>query len=186
MKVEKMVSDSLKILDHPHVHLVVVAALVLYVANVLPRYSVVVNTLCSHPVVRVLVLLAIMAVACRHTPLAILMAVAYVVSVQGKCMEHMEDMMDEVAGATEQEDEDEGRTQVNRNESAPVNAENFALGDNGEGPRPANRRFNCSAGCADDGSMPTDLSNACSGVGTQGLHCPVVGTTGRPMVGARL
>lgn len=190
MKLDRLVANSLKVLERPHVRLVVVALVVLYVANVLPRYSTIVNTLCSHPVVRVLALLAVMAVACKDVPLALLLAVAYVVSVQGKCMETMEDMMEEVVGASEEEDEEIG--QVNRGESAPVNAENFAVGDDGSGPAGANQTFNCATTCP--GSQSGDLSNPCVGVAAMspeanaqglGTGCPV-GTNMRPIVGAEL
>ena len=192
MKLDRLVANSLKVLERPHVRLAVVALVVLYVANVLPRYSVVVNSLCAHPVVRVLALLAIMAVACKDVPLALLLAVAYVVSVQGKCMEHMEDMMEHIVGASEEEDEPMGEIQINRGESAPVNTENFAVGDDGAGPAGANQTFNCATTCP--GSQDGDLSHPCVGVAAMspeanaqglGTGCPV-GTNMRPIVGAEL
>ena len=189
MKLDKMISDSLKVLDNQTVRLVLVAAVVLYVANVLPRYSVIVNTLCSHPVVRVLALLGVMCVSCKDVPLGLLLAIAYVVSVQGKCMEHLEH---QVAGTNELRgvvDVDGRDTTGDEGEEEDVRE--GMTGNTGH-PAGANVFGNCSADCA-SGGLPSNLSNVCAGYGAlqnemnaQGLNCPVVGYTGHEVEGASL
>lgn len=160
------IKRSLSILDNHYVRLVIVVLLVLYSAGVAPQLNKDISDGLSNMWVRLVVLLVIMAVSVKDVALALLLAIAYVLTV------HM------ASGGVEEGVDPAPEDLGEYEEVAPVH-------EGMDGTAPAPEGYNagvksCLQNCADGESVPNDTSNPCSPVATwnnelnaQGMNCPM-------------
>ena len=179
----KKLYDCLQFLEHPVLRTVLIIVLVVYCSTLLPVVNVEVSKVLRIGVVKLLVVVVIVLFAMRDPVLAVLLAMALVISTCGS-VEGMENQGDS--------DDEEHSTKVermsNKSESEEAKSEEqlMQLKQEGkqhesfdnpspDGPAGYNIRPNCVSGCADGAQR----SPECTGVqtftpelGAQGLNCP--------------
>jgi hypothetical protein len=174
----KGIRSSLSLLDNHYVKLVLTVLLVAYSSGLVPSINREVSVGLSNMWVRALVLLLIMYVSVKDVALAMLLSVAFVLTVHmsGGNVEGMEN-----SGPSPASEEEEG--DATEDESA----EPFASVEGMEGgSQMVPSGFNsdnkqCLQDCANGDSLPTsDVSGQCGSVATwnnennaQGMNCPM-------------
>lgn len=170
----KGIRRSLSLLDNHYVQLVLIAVLVSYSAGLVPNLNKTLSSSMNNMWVRALALLVIMYVSVKDVALAMLLAIAYVLTV------HMSggnvEGMDNVAPASEEE---EGDGDTDENTAEPFSS---VEGMDGSAPSGYNSSNNsCLQNCANGDTLPTgDVSAQCGSVATwnnennaQGMNCPM-------------
>lgn len=190
----KGMRNSLCLLDNHYVRLVLIALLVVYSAGLLPELNRGVASGLSNVWVRALMLLVIMYVSVKDVALAMLLAVAYVLTVHmsGGNVEgmenlddahngHMQELSHEHAhehGASEEEEGDATEDQ-SAEPFAPVEGMTGGAPSAPTGYNPGNKP--CLQDCANGEALPSGaVSEQCGGVATwnnennaQGMNCPM-------------
>lgn len=170
----KLMKRSLGLLDNHYVRLVLVVLLVAYSAGVMPSLNQEVSAGLSNMWVRLLVLLVIMYVSVKDVALAMLLAVAYVLTVHmsGGNVEGMHGGAPH--GATEAEDEDDAESPAPVTEGLDEDEQTAAP----SGYKPSNNA--CLQDCADGESLPQGSAGQCGATATwegennaQGMNCPM-------------
>jgi hypothetical protein len=170
----KLIKLSLGLLDNHYVRLVLVVLLVAYSAGVMPSLNQEVSAGLSNMWVRLFVLLVIMYVSVKDVALAMLLAVAYVLTVHmsGGNVEGMHGGAPH--GATEAEDEDDAESPAPVTEGLDEDEQIAAP----SGYKPSNNA--CLQDCADGESLPQGSAGQCGATATwegennaQGMNCPM-------------
>lgn len=175
----KGIRRSLSLLDNHYVQLVLIVLLVAYSAGFAPQLNRDLSAGLSNMYVRALLLLVIMYVSVKDVALAMLLAIAYVLTVHmsGGNVEGMESGSDASAPAPASEEDE-----------PDADAEPFAPVEEGmesgapsapSGYNPGNQA--CVQDCANGQALPAgDVSDQCGGVATwnnesnaQGMNCPM-------------
>jgi len=177
--------DFLQFLEHPVLRTVLIIVLVVYNSTLLPIVNVEVSKVLRLSLVKLLVVVVIVLFAMRDPVLAILLAMALVIStcssVEG--MDNMTDNKhkenDDTADTADTEDKPKSRDHLMKlNQDTDQNNDDHETFDNPQqdGPSGFNVRPNCLSGCTDgDGQRGPE----CTAVQTfnpelnaQGLNCP--------------
>lgn len=175
----KGIRRSLSLLDNHYVQLVLIVLLVAYSAGLAPQLNRDISAGLSNMWVRALVLLVIMYVSVKDVALAMLLAIAYVLTVHmsGGNVEGMDN-----AGPAAASEEEEGDATEGESSEPFAHVEEGMHGGNHSAPsgfNPGNK--SCLQDCADGQILPTgDVSDQCGGVATwnnesnaQGMNCPM-------------
>lgn len=172
----KAVYNSLAFLENPLVRLVLLAVVVLYAAGVVPELNSAVSSVLDNTVSKLIMLLAILYVSARDTTLALMLTVAFLLSLQVNARNQVNDAITEgmqVAGVSS-EDIDPQSAPVHQENSEDEEKESMS-NMNAGGPTGANTPDSCLQSGA---TCTGDLSNACTGVqawgsenNAQGLVC---------------
>ena len=175
----KGIRRSLSLLDNHYVQLVLIVLLVAYSAGLAPQLNRDVSAGLSNVWVRALLLLVIMYVSVKDVALAMLLAIAYVLTVHmsGGNVEGMENSGPAPASEEEEGDatEDESAEPFDHVEEGMESGTPSAPSGFNPGNKP------CLQDCANGEALPTgDVSGQCGGVATwnnennaQGMNCPM-------------
>jgi hypothetical protein len=164
---------SLSILDNHYVRLVLVALLVAYAAGLAPQLNHSMAMGLRNMYVRALVLLVIMYVSVKDTALAMLLAVAYVLTVHmsGGNVEGMNEVPEPATEEEEMDSDNVEQAHVEEGmESGASTPTGYNTGNNA-----------CLQDCADGTNLPTgNVNEPCGSVATwdnesnaQGMNCPM-------------
>lgn len=178
----KGIRRSLSLLDNQYVQLVLIVLLVAYSAGLAPQLNRDISAGLSNVWVRALVLLVIMYVSVKDVALAMLLSIAYVLTVHmaGGNVEGMEGSAHTGPSPASEEEEGDATEDESAEPFAPVEE-----GMDGGAPsapsgyNPGNKP--CFQDCANGQALPTDdVSGQCGGVATwnnennaQGMNCPM-------------
>ena len=169
--VQTAIKRSLRVLDNHYVRLALVALLVLYSAGVVPELNYYVSMGLSNMFVRLLVLVVIMMVCTKDVSLALLLAVAYVLTV------HMGAGVSEgmAMPATEEEEDDAVEA-----EAADVSEGFDGQGAAPHGYNPVDGDQPCLNQCADGNQIGGAGNGNCDATAAfedesnaQGMNCPM-------------
>lgn len=169
----KAVYNSLAFLENPLVRLVLLAVVVLYAAGVVPELNSAVSGVLDHTVAKLVMLLVILYVSARDTTLALMLTVAFLLSLQVNARNQVNDAITEgmQAAAVPSADHDAQKATVpDEDDEKKESMSNMSSGPTGA---------NTPDSCLQSGATCTgDLSNACTGVqawgsenNAQGLVC---------------
>jgi hypothetical protein len=194
--ISKTLSNSLNFLEIPTIRWLLIAALVLYSSAVVPNLSMEIARIFDHVLVKLLFVLLIVYVSCKDTTLAILLVLAYVLSIQMLSRGQLEGASNAVYPSPNQQMQQEYEQMVSQEiaEEAPTMEEHLAMNNDptqmeeqtlesmqsgGEGPMGYNTDINCLAS-AGNGTNAGELSEPCTGVATwnpelnpQGMNQPM-------------
>lgn len=173
----KMVYDSLAFLEIPLVRLVLLAAVVLYAAGVVPVLNSTVSRVLDSTVAKLLMLLVILYVSARDTTLALMLTVAFLLSLQVNARNQVNDAITEgmKAAATEPEAHPISAKEPKPEPEHKEEDKKEKMSNMAVGPAGANTPVSC---LQEGATCSGDLSNACTGVqawgsenNAQGLVC---------------
>lgn len=178
--IEKLVKDSLSFLNVPWVRWALIVLVILYIAGLVPMFPHQVATVFQNPIVHLLFLLFIVYIALKDLPLALLLAIAFVVSLlMGFGVRAGASLGPgfgfQLGGGITRDSRDVAQAQIG------AKVEPF-LDQNGDIPHGGdyNRYFDCVKDCADGDVGTGSLSQPCDGVAlwnpelnAQGLNCPL-------------
>lgn len=178
-QISKMIENSLGFLENPLIRTPIIIILILFNSAVIPSVNIELAKIFNYPIVKLLMLLVILYVCVKDTAVAMLLAIALVISVQYgnniSLFTNYEDFAEEEPHPDHKEeshinDEDEDKHHENftMNNKVPENDSEQPLG--------YNAKPNCIADCY---SGDNKRSAECSPVSTftnelnaQGLNCP--------------
>ena len=169
----KVVYDSLAFLENPLIRVILLAVVILYAAGVVPVLNATVSRILDNTVAKLIMLLVILYVSARDTTLALMLTVAFLLSLQVNARNQVNAAITEGMKASRDE------TDL---ESAPVAP--TAPEEPEEKEQMTNPSFNPTGSntpdsCLTEGATCSgDLSNACTGLqawgsenNAQGLDC---------------
>lgn len=186
---QKIINDSLGFLDNEWIRFTLIILVVLYIIGAIPMLTPDVAYIFHNPLVKLGFILLIIYVAFKDIPLALLLALAFVLSLQMGYRYHLGAQlgvspMGIAAGAKAgiDQDDDTGAGVELKAHLGEQQVEGMFGGKNDENPDGFNYNhyFDCVKECA-DGDMNTGaLDTPCRGVGVwkdelnaQGLNCPL-------------
>lgn len=170
--VQTAVKRSLRVLENNYVRLALVALLVLYSSGVVPELNYYVSLGLGNMWVRLLVLLLVMVVSTKDVPLALLLAVAYVLTV------HMGAGVSE--GMAMPATEEEEREDLEHGDEEPVSEGFDGQGAAPHGYNPVDGDQPCLNQCADGNQIGAAGNGNCDAAAAfegesnaQGMNCPM-------------
>ncbi len=179
----KFVEESLSFLDNLYIRTFLIVILILYIAGAVPMLTPEVSSIFNNALVKIIFVLVIIYIGTKDMPLALLLAIAYVLSVQMHTksltiMEMAEDM-EEIEEAGEA-----GETGTEQFSGEDVEQKlDYMFGDKGDQIPDGynyNQYFDCVKDCAEGKTGEGPLDSPCKGVGAfekelnaQGLNCPL-------------
>jgi hypothetical protein len=162
-QVSKSVYNSLAFLENPLVRLILIAVIVIYAAGVVPALKSTVSTILNTTVAKLLMLLVILYVSARDTTLALMLTIAFLLTLQVNARNQVNDAITE--GMKAANDEEMTNTVKMTEEMTNMSA----------GPTGANTPDSC---LSEGATCTGNLSNPCTGVqawasenNAQGLVC---------------
>ncbi len=182
---QKFVSNSLSFLDIMWVRVIIIILLILYIAGGIPMLTMDVASIFHNPIVKLGFLLLILYVGFKDIPIALLLALAFVLSLQIGYKYQLGAQL----GASPSGVEVDARAAVNEGgveikaKIGEVDGVEAMMGDReGDGPDGGNYNhyFDCVKDCAENDVGKGALDSPCTGVGVwkkelnaQGLNCPL-------------
>jgi len=195
----KSLNAPLKLLDNKNVRLVIIIALIVLGAGIVPMLNNAVLGLLTNPIIKVLMLLLIVYVAQKDLTISLLLAVVYVLMLN-LVRENMEDMdmnMSEEDDETAGEDMDADAARIEQQDAAVSAAvDKLDPRENGTGVRNESMHFKASGGFRDMPRVMESMSNnplqnplgynteincvSQAYTSNSGLEAPCVGMSGLP------
>lgn len=181
---QKVIDDSLGFLDIMWVRLLLIALVILYIVGGVPMLTTEVARIFHNPLVKMAFVLLILYIGVKDIPLALLLALAFVLSLQMGYKYYLGGRAD--VGATGAGISAEAG--LGDGEDARISAEarvgdvEGMTGDNDENPEGYNYNeySDCVKDCAENDLGSGELDSPCRGVGVwkdelnaQGLNCPL-------------
>jgi hypothetical protein len=178
---KKFINESLGFLDIAWIRYLIMIILILYIIGAIPLFTEEIAEIFHNPLIKILFILLIIYIGFKDLVLAILLAIAFVLSLQVgykfRFGTHFGISPQGVAAGAEAGINDDAKIELKAH-----------LGDNVEGMKSSespdgynyNNYFDCVKECADDDLGTGDLDSPCKGVGVwkkelnaQGLNCPL-------------
>lgn len=181
---QKIISDSLGFLDIIWVRLILIALLIIYIVGGVPMLTMDVARIFHNPLVKMGFVLLILYIGVKDIPLALLLALAFVLSLQMGYRFYLGGRADVGAGGAGISAE----AGVGGDDNARISAEarvgsvEGMMGDGEDGTKGYNYNHysDCVKDCAENDLGSGDLDSPCKGVGVwkdelnaQGLNCPL-------------
>lgn len=182
--VQKVVNESLGFLEVAWLRILIIVLLVLYIAGGIPMLTAEVASIFQHPLVKIGIILFILYIGLKDIPLALLLALAFVLSLQMgyryQLGAHVGASPTGIAAGAEAGLGDNGDAKLAL-EAKVGNVEGM-LGEKDDDPSGFNYNnySDCVKECADGDLDSGALDSPCRGVGVwkdelnaQGLNCPL-------------
>lgn len=176
---EKYVGESLGFLDIPWIRWTLIIILILYIVGLIPMFTEEIITIFHNPIIKILIIVFILYIAAKDLPLALLIAVAFILSMH---LGYKYDVglslgpgIQAALGggvAKPEKEDDENDEEGYENMTNPD--DDIPEGGN------YNQYFDCVKECVKDEVGKGALDTPCKGVGVwkqelnaQGLNCPL-------------
>lgn len=187
---QKIINDSLGFLDITWVRILIFVIIILYIVGAIPLLTADVASIFHSPLVKMLIIIFILYVGFKDIPLALLLALAFVLSIQigyryqlGAQIGASPTGITAGAKAGISEGDDGHGANIDVKAKLGENSIEGMIGDNGD-DKPEGFNYNnysdCVKDCAENDLGQGSLSSPCKGVGVwkeelnaQGLNCPL-------------
>lgn len=187
---KKFIDESLGFLDIPLIRIIIIIFLILYIVGAIPLFTTEISDIFHNPIVKILFILLIIYVAFKDIPVALLLALAFILSLQTgyifKAGAHLGASPQGIAAGAEAGigDSNDAKIELKAHIGDPSSVEGM-IGDKDDGQDNPdgynyNNYFDCVKECAENDLDKGDLDTPCKGVGVwkkelnaQGLNCPL-------------
>ena len=176
----KFIEESLGFLDNMYVRFILIGLLILYAAGVVPMLTPEVSMIFDNPFVKVIFLLFVVYIAFKDLPLALLLGLVYVLSLQ---IHYRNTAMYSMAEGGAEEGGEEGFENTEEEEEENGETESMiGAREADQGPEGYNFSdfYDCVQECGENDLNKGEMSSPCRGVGVwkdelnaQGLNCPL-------------